>query len=92
VKEELLMHEIIIRLEDCSGCKRCVDTCFADVIRWDKETKCPQVLYLEECAVCNWCEIVCPNDCVKVIPVYPVVYPEYYPLDIYPLANNALTL
>ena len=80
------MHQILINLEKCNGCKKCVDTCFADVIYWSEKSKRPYTRYPEECATCNWCEIKCAAGAIRVVPDNPVPYPEYYPESIYPLA------
>lgn len=82
------MHTIHIEIDKCNGCKRCYKACYVDVIRWDKERKRPVVMYPEECATCNWCELSCPENAVKVVPCNPVSYPEYYPESVYPDTYN----
>lgn len=79
-------HVIKIDLEKCVGCKKCYNTCHVDVIRWDEKSKKPYPKYPEECATCNWCEIVCPVKCIEVIPRNPWRMPEPYPKEAYPLS------
>jgi len=60
--------KIEIDFEACSGCKTCMNACFVDVIRWDKEEKKPIVAYPEDCVWCYACEIACPEQCIEVVP------------------------
>jgi NAD-dependent dihydropyrimidine dehydrogenase PreA subunit len=78
------MHIITIDQDACNGCKRCVEACFNDVIRFDEEKEVAVVMYPEECATCNLCELSCPDGAVKVIPQNPVRIPEPYPKSAYP--------
>lgn len=80
------MHSINIDKGKCIGCKKCYMACYVDVIRWDDIEEKPIVMYPEECATCNWCELSCPVDAVEVIPDNPVPYPKYYPKSVYPKA------
>lgn len=63
-------HQINFDKEKCSGCKLCYKACFVDVIRWNEEEKKPVFKYIEDCEHCNYCEILCPKQCIKVIPDY----------------------
>lgn len=78
------MIQVNINLENCIGCKRCYNACFVDVIRWDETAKRPIAKYPEECAVCGWCAIKCPNECITVIPDYTMPQVSYYPKSFYP--------
>lgn len=78
------MHKIIIDYDKCQACRSCYKACYVDVIRWDKPGKKPIVAYPEECATCSWCELSCPEQAIKVIPVNPVDIPEPYPKSVYP--------
>ncbi len=78
------MHIITVDKDVCNGCKRCVQACFNDVIRFDEEENVAVVKYPEECATCNWCELSCPDGAIKVTPVNPVRIPEPYPKSAYP--------
>lgn len=52
----------------CIGCQMCYKACFIDVIRWDTEKKQPTFPYMEDCEHCNYCEVVCPRNCIQIIP------------------------
>ena len=55
--------------ERCCGCKKCVRTCMEDVWQWDAEQKCCVPKYPDECVKCYQCELVCPNNCIEIVPV-----------------------
>jgi NAD-dependent dihydropyrimidine dehydrogenase PreA subunit len=78
------MHTIRIDLEKCIGCKKCYQACHVDVIRFDEKAKKPYAKYPEECATCNWCELICPAKAIYVYPGNPVYIPEPYPRHAYP--------
>jgi len=59
---------IEITLEDCTGCKTCVDACFVDVMRWDDTEEKPMIVYEQDCVWCFTCEINCPVQAINVIP------------------------
>lgn len=61
-------HKIEFDGEQCNGCKLCYKACFVDVIRWDAKSKQPLFKYVEDCEHCNYCEIICKNECITVIP------------------------
>lgn len=71
------MNRIIVNPILCNGCQTCYRACFVDVIRWDKEKRLPVAKYMSECVQCNYCEICCPKDALKVIPDYQA-YPFPY--------------
>lgn len=52
----------------CIGCQMCYKACFVDVIRWDEAAKKPTFPYMEDCEHCNYCEVVCPKQCIEVVP------------------------
>jgi len=80
------MTTVTIDYDKCIGCKLCYQACFMDVIRWDEETKRPIGAYPEECAICCWCEMKCPKDCIHVQPDYSVKRPQMFPKSRYPLS------
>ena len=59
---------IEINLEECTGCKTCVEACFVDVMRWDETEEKPVIAYEQDCVWCFTCEINCPVQCINVIP------------------------
>ena len=65
------VKEINIAQEKCKGCKSCMNACFVDVIRWDKDNEKPIIAYPEDCVWCLACEVACPEQCIDVIPNIP---------------------
>ncbi|MBN2339205.1 MAG: ferredoxin family protein [Acidobacteria bacterium] len=59
---------ITIGLEECVGCKACVEACFVDVLRWDDAAGKPRIAYAEDCVWCFTCELNCPVRCITVLP------------------------
>jgi NAD-dependent dihydropyrimidine dehydrogenase PreA subunit len=68
---ETWVKEININLDECKGCKTCMNACFADVIRWNEADKKPVVAYPEDCVWCLACEAACLSQCIEVIPNIP---------------------
>ncbi len=62
---------IEINLEECKGCRMCMNACFADVIRWNEVDKKPVAAYPEDCVWCLACEAACPAQCIEVVPNIP---------------------
>ena len=65
-------NQIEFNKENCIGCRLCYKSCFIDVIRWNEESKIPDFRHLDNCVCCNYCEVVCPKDCLKVLPIFEV--------------------
>ena len=65
------VKKIEIDLDACNGCKTCVNSCFADVLRWDDKAEKPIAAYPEDCVWCLACEVSCPAQCIEVVPVIP---------------------
>lgn len=61
------MHTLEIT-ESCTGCKRCVEVCFVNVIAWDEKQEKPILAYPEDCQICVYCEKRCPEKALTVIP------------------------
>ncbi len=61
-------NQIKFNPSNCIGCKLCYKSCFIDVIRWNETEKKPEFKYVEDCVHCNYCEIVCPKNCIIVEP------------------------
>ena len=80
----MTVHLIEIDLNTCNGCKKCYKACYVNVFVWDKATKRPVAKYPEECATCSWCELVCEENSIRVIPQNPPSMPEPYPRSFYP--------
>jgi NAD-dependent dihydropyrimidine dehydrogenase PreA subunit len=53
----------------CNGCGICVKSCPADVLKMDKDNKKAVIRYPQDCVVCCWCFVECPEDAVFISPV-----------------------
>jgi NAD-dependent dihydropyrimidine dehydrogenase PreA subunit len=60
------MSNVRIAPELCNGCGICVKSCPADVLHMDKGSKKAVVRYPEECVVCCWCYVECPEEAVFI--------------------------
>ncbi len=60
---------IDINLNRCNGCGICVNSCAVDVIRLNKESKKVTAKYPEECMLCGYCELDCPEEAIYLSPV-----------------------
>jgi len=67
--EEIIMSIEKIDQELCNGCGICVNSCPMDVIRMDEEIKKAIIRYPEDCMLCEWCLIDCPQDAISISPV-----------------------
>jgi len=61
-------HKIEFNSDKCVGCKLCYKACFVDVIRWDESAKKPIFKYVEDCEHCYYCQSVCRQDAIRVMP------------------------
>jgi NAD-dependent dihydropyrimidine dehydrogenase PreA subunit len=52
----------------CNGCGICVNSCWADIIRMNKEIKKAVIKYPDNCVVCNFCALDCPQHAIVVTP------------------------
>lgn len=57
-----------IDMARCIGCGTCVDSCPMDVFRMDGESEKAVIKYPEDCMLCRFCEIDCPEDAIYVSP------------------------
>ena len=55
--------------ELCNGCGICVYSCPMDVIRMDEEGEKAVIQYPEDCMLCEFCELDCPEQAIYVSPV-----------------------
>lgn len=55
--------------ELCNGCGICVDSCPVDVLRMDAESGKAVIKYPEDCMLCDWCELDCPQNAIYVSPL-----------------------
>ena len=52
--------------ELCNGSGICVNSCPMDVIRMDDEGKKAIIQYPEDCMLCGWCLVDCPENAIYV--------------------------
>jgi NAD-dependent dihydropyrimidine dehydrogenase PreA subunit len=62
------MHIIRIDPDLCISCRKCVDCCFVNVIRWDEVEGKPYSAYPEDCQICTYCERICPVNAIEIVP------------------------
>lgn len=55
--------------ELCNGCGICVYSCPMDVIRMDEKGEKAVIQYPEDCMLCEFCELDCPEQAIYVSPV-----------------------
>ena len=72
------MNVIKVDRSLCTGCKTCYKACWLDVIRWDEKEEKPIISYAEDCVECNYCEISCPENAIKVSIDYSKPFPDVY--------------
>lgn len=52
----------------CNGCEICIDSCPMDVIRMDEKIKKVVIRYPDDCMLCLFCELDCPQNAIYVSP------------------------
>ena len=57
-----------VNLELCNGCGICVRICPTDVFRMDPDTNLAVVRYPEDCMLCGFCELDCPEGALTITP------------------------
>jgi NAD-dependent dihydropyrimidine dehydrogenase PreA subunit len=60
---------IDIDIDSCNGCGTCVNSCAVDVIRLDDKSKKAVAKYPEDCMLCGYCELDCPEGAIYLSPV-----------------------
>ena len=60
------MTVAIKKISGCIGCKKCIETCPVDVLRFNEKKKCAEIRYRKDCQVCNLCVIYCPVNAIYV--------------------------
>lgn len=72
------MNRIEVDEDLCISCRKCYEVCWMDVIRWNEENDKPLIRYPKDCVECNFCEISCPTEAIKVVIDYERPFPEPY--------------
>ncbi|MBS3918160.1 MAG: ferredoxin family protein [Deltaproteobacteria bacterium] len=57
---------VVIRYEECSGCKTCYDICPLDVFEYDEKEERVIPAYPEDCWYCGSCVLDCPKSCIDL--------------------------
>lgn len=57
-----------IKKNKCIGCKKCIDACPMDVLKWNEEYNQLEIAYLADCITCFNCELSCPTKSIFVEP------------------------
>ncbi len=65
-------RRIVIIRDRCKGCGFCVEYCPRDVLEMSKEFNAkgyhpPKVKDISACALCNYCEVICPEFAIFTI-------------------------
>ena len=54
--------------ELCTGCGICVESCSVDVIRMDENSQKAIIRYPQDCMLCEFCVLDCPEEAITVTP------------------------
>ena len=54
-------------LENCIGCKNCVEHCPMDVFYYDPKTNKSVIVYPENCQSCGQCYLGCKGDSLMMV-------------------------
>jgi NAD-dependent dihydropyrimidine dehydrogenase PreA subunit len=52
----------------CNGCGICVESCPMDVIGIDDSTSKAVIQYPDDCTLCQWCQLDCPQNAIAISP------------------------
>lgn len=52
----------------CTGCGMCENYCPVDVIRFNRETRQPEIVFPQDCMLCLMCETRCHAGAITVTP------------------------
>ena len=64
----------------CNSCGNCYADCPMDVFGWDREKKIPTIANPEDCRLCCYCEVLCPEIAIDVsFPVHVLLDFAVYP-------------
>ena len=55
------MSVVRISMENCIGCRKCVQICPMDVFRFDTQIRKSVITYPEDCQSCGQCYLNCPG-------------------------------
>ncbi len=58
-------EKAVLDEKKCNGCKKCVESCYFNAIKWNKEKNQP-VFDEFSCEGCGTCEIVCPENAITL--------------------------
>lgn len=67
-----------INYDLCTGCGKCVNACWHDALRMDKESNKPIIAYPDECVMCNRCLRDCPVKAVTLAPGVTIPITSFY--------------
>ncbi len=54
--------------ELCTGCGICVESCSVDVIRMDESSEKAIIRYPQDCMLCEFCALDCPEGAITITP------------------------
>lgn len=59
-------QEAIVDIDKCTGCGRCIESCYFKALEWDDEKPS---LKKHGCEGCGVCELVCPIKAIRLVPI-----------------------
>jgi ferredoxin len=67
-QEKMIMSIEKIDHDLCTGCGICVNSCSVDVIRMDRTIQKAVIEYPEDCMLCEFCALDCPESAISIAP------------------------